>query len=84
MGSNPIRVTMIYPNGKKICGAFVACGLEPQGIIAMDFRSLEEAKKYVSGLRNKPSHWCLSGMCDDELMTVYEEKNDVCLKNLFI
>ena len=47
---------MIYPNGRKICGAFIACGLEPQGIIAMDFRSLEEAKEYVRTFKLSKKH----------------------------
>lgn len=65
----------------KIVGGFIACGLEPEGIIAMDFSSLTEAQEYVKKLEPKPSHWCLSGMCDDELTTLYEEKDGVVLKN---
>lgn len=60
----------------KMVGAFVACGLEPQGIIAMDFSNLE--------LNPKPTHWCLHGMCDDELTMLYEEKNGIVLRNLFL
>ncbi len=67
----------------KIVGAFVACGLEPQGIIAMNFRSLKQAQDKVATLDPKPSHWCLSGMCNDELKTLYEEKDGVVLLNRF-
>jgi hypothetical protein len=68
---------------KKIVGAFVACSLDPQSIIAMDFRSLEEAKRRVAVLDPPTRHWVLSGMCDDELTTLYEEKDGVVLRNLF-
>jgi hypothetical protein len=68
---------------RKIVGGFVGCGLEPKGIIAMDFGSLKQAQEYVAKLENKPTHWCLSGMCDDELTMLYEEKDGQILKNLF-
>jgi hypothetical protein len=64
-------------------GGFIACGLEPEGIIAMDFSSLAEAQERVKILNPKPSHWCLSGMCNDKLMTLYEEKDGVVLINKF-
>lgn len=67
----------------KIVGAFVLCGLEPQGIIDMGCRSLEAARECVATLDPKPTHWCMSGMCDDELTTVYEEKDGIILKNKF-
>lgn len=68
----------------KIVGGFIACGLEPQGIIAMDFSSLQEAQERVKTLDPKPSHWCLSGMCNDDLATLYEEKDGVVLINKFL
>ena len=74
---------MIYPNGNNIVGAFIGCGLDPEGIIAMNFPSLKVAQDYIGSLDNKPHHWCLSGMCNGELVTVYEEKSGQVLKNLF-
>lgn len=67
----------------RIKGGFIACGLNPQGIIAMDFPNLDVAKQYVDGLIPKPSHWCLSGMIDDDLATLYEERDGVVLVNKF-
>jgi hypothetical protein len=67
----------------KIVGGFMAFSLDPEGIIAMDFPNLEEAKNYVAKLNPPTSHWCLHGMCDDELTKLYEEKNGITLINMF-
>lgn len=67
----------------KIVGAFVLCGLEPEGIIEMNCRGLEHARQLISRINPIPSHWVMSGMCDDKLDTVYEEKDGLILTNKF-
>lgn len=67
----------------KIVGAYIGCNLDPEGIIAMDFPNLAVAKAYVAKRHPPIHHWCLHGMCDDELVMLYEEKDGKVLKNLW-
>ena len=68
---------------KKIVGSFIACGLDPEGIIAMDFRNLKEAKDRVAILDPKPKHWVLHGLLNDELKILCEEKDGEVLIDEF-
>jgi hypothetical protein len=74
---------MINKNGDKIVGTFPAYGLEPECVIAHDFSSPQQVKDFLATKINPPSHWCMYGMCNDELTMVYEYKDGVILKNLF-
>jgi hypothetical protein len=67
----------------KIVGAFILCGLQPVGIIDMGCKGLKHAKKIIPVLSPMPTHWSMTGIVDDELRTVYEEKDGLVLVNLF-
>jgi hypothetical protein len=69
---------------ERIEGAFVACSLDPQGIIAMDFSSLKQAQDKVAALVPKINHWVLSGILKNDLQTLYEEKDGIILINKFV
>jgi hypothetical protein len=71
-------------HGTKLVGQFMAFSQDPEGIIAMDFRSLEEARTHIGKLKSPPcTHWQLMGMCDDKLCLLYEEKDGIVMFNLF-
>jgi hypothetical protein len=74
---------MINKNGDILQGAFPAFGLEPECIIAHDFSNPQQVKEYLATKSDPPTHWCMYGMCNDELMMVYEFKDGVVLKDLF-
>lgn len=70
---------------KRIVGAYIGGALAPmESLIAMDYSSLKDAQEHIAKLDPKPTHWALSGMLDDNLTTLYEEKDGVVLVDKFL
>jgi len=61
----------------------IACSLNPEGIIAMDFNSPQEVEEYISRNNLSITHWSLYGVLADELVTLHEEKDGIVLQDLW-